>query len=179
MALLDGGMRVLDFDESLTKGERGEIIFKEDYLDVFNIKYEDVSKDPVYQKKGYDFKTNRGAYEVKNTWNGGQNIIIEEATDVLCEPERKGWIYTTEARVIAFIHEATRKMLLLHRSDLFMFHYGLIKDDYPVQLNEPSTRGDAVWQSSFRIVPIKSIEQYTKYYWYEKKARQIELIRRA
>ena len=163
-------MKVTEFSADITKGERGELIFKQDYLDVFNIKYKDVSKEKHCQKKGFDFYTNRGTYEVKNTWNGGRNIIIEESTDILCDPVKKGWIYTTEARVIAFIHEATRKMLLLHRTDLFMFHYGLIKEDFKVKINDVSTnwRGDD-WQSSFRVVPIKAIEKYTKYYHHTKK----------
>lgn len=157
---------MVNFENDIKKGKIGEIIFKEDFLDFLNIKYEDVSMCQSFQLLDTDFLSKIGMYEIKTNYQDNKKIIIEEFTNINEDlaPISKGWFYKSKANLIVFISKKTRVMVFIPFTDSFKKHYDTIKTDFELIKNKVSEYNNRKWQSAFRIIDFDAIKGYYSFY---------------
>ena len=142
---------IRDFKNDIkTKGRPAELIFIQDFLLFFNIKYLDVSQ----QYKGYDFITDLfGKIDIK-PYNDNGYISLE--TWSIFEKTIKGWIDTSTANWFVFISIKTRTMLFL-RNDLKFKQWWLSNKDRFFEREQHSSNNGQIWTSKHRNVPIQEL----------------------
>jgi len=156
---------VVEFKESSNKGNIGEQIFKEDYLDFLNISATKADNEA----HTCDFASLMENYEVKANYKDDAKIVIEEDhnIDESLGQLKKGWIYTSTASTIAFVSVDTRTMIICPMA-LLKQRYNDIKDKYQLFKNQMSNglRGDK-WISTYRRINLSDLRgcfcRYKKY----------------
>ncbi len=159
----------LCFEADIARGNKGERLFVEKFLQYFNIECDNVSQNPIYQRKGYDFITSLGNIEVKTrSGKDVDTLCIEEYSNRNEDlgPIKRGWWYTTEADYIFFVFAERQVMVILKMNDEVRAHYDSIKENYYMYDNDVTQWGKATWQSSFRCVPVTEMREYIA--WYKK-----------
>ncbi|MBC8458746.1 MAG: hypothetical protein H8D67_12205 [Deltaproteobacteria bacterium] len=154
--MIKGTIMLTKFEDDLRRGKVGERIFVEDFLKFLGFKYEDVSDRQSFRIEGADFLLPTGLVDVKANYKDDKKIIIEDWANILTE--KKGWFYTSSAKLFIFISTKTRTMIILPNTGELHHWYESSKDNYELKKNKVSVdrRGNR-WQSAFRIVPIKDI----------------------
>lgn len=155
-----------NFYDDIKKGSIGEKIFKQDFLDFLEIKYENVTGKQQYQVIDTDYLTAVGKYEIKNNYKDNDQIIIEDYTNIneKLGDISLGWIYKTKADLIVFVSQKTRTMVFMPLNERFKKHYSYIRDNTKLIHNKPSFAGTNKWQSAFRIVPFDLLDGYISIY---------------
>lgn len=142
------------WDKSLTKGKIKEQIFKEDFLNYFEIGYIDVSSDKDYQKSGVDFLSQcLNGIDIKS-YNDNNYITLEETSKV--ESNVSGWVYTSKAKFFVFVSIQTRTMIILKNDSYFQQWWIDNKEKYQLKTNETTCSG-SVWRSQYRNIPLKDL----------------------
>jgi len=159
-------MNITHFQDDIKKGHIGEEIFKRDFLQFLNIKYEDVTGRQAFQAIDSDYLSKIGLYEIKTNYKDNKIIIIEEYTNINTDlaPVSYGWFYKTKADMLVFISKETRAMIMIPFTENFKNHYSKIKDKYELIKNHLSESGGQRWQSAFRKLPLESINGFFSYY---------------
>jgi len=159
-------MNTTSFEQDIKYGNLGEDIFKKNFLEFLNIKYENVTGCQQFQIIDTDFIAKIGLYEVKLNYKDNKQLIIEEYTNIneSLAPISKGWFYKTKADLIVFVSKATKIMILLPFTNDFKFHYECISEDFELKRNKISVHNGREWQSAFRIIPFKNLEGYISVY---------------
>jgi hypothetical protein len=155
-----------DFYEDIQKGKIGENIFKEDFLDFLQVKYQDVTNRQAFQIIDSDFLTKIGLYEIKTNYKDNEILIFEDYTNYNKELGKisLGWIYKTKADLVIFISKTTRKMIFLPMTEKFKNHYSFIRKNTNLITNQITIKDNNKWQSAFRKVPFKLLEGYISVY---------------
>uniref|UniRef100_A0A6H2A109 Uncharacterized protein n=2 Tax=viral metagenome TaxID=1070528 RepID=A0A6H2A109_9ZZZZ len=157
---------VTEFKTDISKGKIGEVIFKEDFLDFLNIKYQDVTGCQQFQVIDSDYLSKVGLFEIKNNYKDDKQIIIEEYTN-FNEKYGKikyGWWYKTKADLVIFVSQKTRTMIFMPINEKIKEHYESIKDKHKLILNKPSKNNNNMWQSAFRKIFLDEFKGYFSYY---------------
>lgn len=155
-----------DFFDDIKKGQIGEQIFVEDFLNFLNIKYKDVTGCQSFQVIDSDYLTKIGLYEIKTNYKDNEQLIFEEYTNCnidLCKISL-GWLYKTKADLIIFISKQTRKMIFLPFTDNFKEHYKTIREKTELIKNKITNKYNQQWQSAFRRVPFELLKGYISIY---------------
>lgn len=159
-------MSVTIFQSDIKSGKIGELIFKDDFLDFLNIKYQDVTGCQQYQVTDSDFLSKVGLFEIKSNYKDDKKIIIEEYTNVNEKygKIRQGWWYNSKADLIIFVSKTTRTMIFLPFTDTLKQHYETIKGNYELIRNKVSEDKGNRWQSAFRRIELPYLKGYFSYY---------------
>jgi hypothetical protein len=154
------------FYDDIKKGNIGEEIFKKDFLQFLDIKYEDVTGRQAFQAIDSDYLSKIGLYEIKTNYKDNDIIIIEDYTNAneKLAPLSYGWFYKSKADMLVFISKSTRAMIMIPFTDNFKRHYELIKNDYELAFNKVSEKDGNYWQSAYRKIPLLSISGYYSHY---------------
>lgn len=149
------------WNNSLNKGKIKEQIFKEDFLNYFEIGFIDVSLEKDYQRAGVDIISQcLSGIDVKS-YNDNKYISLEEMSIV--ERNVKGWIYTSKAKFFVFVSIQTRTMLILKNNDSFQKWWNENKSKFKLKTNQ-TTKDNDTWHSQYRNVPLKNLNVS----WYKK-----------
>lgn len=169
----------LSFEHDISRGEVGEVIFKNDYLDFLKIKYDDVTKNKDYQVVGTDFLVmGIGKVEIKSTYKDDKQLIIEEFTDYQPDLgiEKRGWFYTSSASLIAFVSTSSRTIILMPFTDDLKVHYSRISERHKLIMNKPTeSKFGGKWQSAYRRIPLDELKEYVS--WYKKNSTEKQQIK--
>lgn len=151
-----------NFYVDVGRGKLGEQIFVEDFLNLLNISFVDVSGCQKFQVRGTDFMVAIGTYEVKLSYKDDQFIVIEEFSNFNgnLAPIKPGWFYTTQSDMVVFISKESRTMIMVPMTLEFRLHYELIKENYALRANGVTECNGRKWQSSFRRIPLSAISGY-------------------
>jgi hypothetical protein len=154
------------FIADIRKGKVGETIFKEDFLDFLDIKYQDVTGCQQFQVIDSDFLSKIGLFEIKANYKDDKKIVIEEYTNINQSLGRisYGWWYKSKADLIIFVSKTTRTMIFVPFTQAVKDHYKSIKARYELIKNMPSQKDGRHWQSAFRKVPLDDLKGYFSYY---------------
>jgi hypothetical protein len=159
-------MIATNFIADIERGKIGETIFKEDFLEFLNIKYEDVTGCQQFQVIDSDFLSKVGLFEIKANYKDDKKIIVEEYTNVNANLGKIscGWWYKSKADLIIFVSKATRTMIFMPFTQSVKDHYESIKDKYELIKNVPSQKDGRHWQSAFRKICLDDMKGYFSYY---------------
>lgn len=154
------------FFNDVKRGSIGEQIFREDFLDFLGINHIDVSGSQKFQALGVDLKTDLGFFEVKSNYRNNHFLNIEDFSNFNEElgPIKKGWFYTTKAKVLVFVSPDTRAMIIVPFTMQFKCRFESLKHGFQRIPNKISRRGDAAWQSSFILLDLNYFEGFFTYY---------------
>jgi hypothetical protein len=159
-------LNVTVFQSDIKSGKIGELIFREDFLDFLNIKYQDVTGCQQYQVIDSDFLSKVGLFEIKSNYKDDKKIIIEEYTNIneRYGKIRPGWWYKSKADLIIFVSKATRTMIFLPFTDALKQHFEIIKGNYELIKNKVSEDNGNRWQSAFRRIELPDLKGYFSCY---------------
>lgn len=154
------------FDIDIARGKIGEEIFRRDFLDFLNIKYQNVTGRQQFQVIDTDYLTSVGSYEIKTNYKDDKLLIFEEYTNFNEKYGKKslGWVYKTKADLIVFVSKKSRAMIFLPFNDRFKMHYKYIRENTDMIPNRVSRGNGRKWQSCFRKVPFSMLEGYISIY---------------
>lgn len=154
------------------KGKIAERIFKEDFLIPTCIDYKDVTDDNSFRKKGIDFITEKMSFDIKGNYKDNNEIQIEEESSdgIVSGYKKKGWWYTSEAKVFVFVSLKTRTMIFLENNEEAHKRYKDVKYDYVWKINDNSFGKDlGKWRSSFRNIPLSVFDGLYTIHKFERK----------
>jgi len=154
------------FTTDIQKGKIGETIFKEDFLEFLNIKYQDVTGCQQFQVIDSDFLSKVGLFEIKANYKDDKKIIVEEYTNINQDLGKisYGWWYKSKADLIIFVSKTTRTMIFVPFTPAVKSCYESIKERYELIKNIPSQKDGKHWQSAFRKVPLDDLRGYFSCY---------------
>lgn len=159
-------MTATNFIADVQRRKTGETIFKEDFLEFLNIKYQDVTGCQQFQVIDSDFLSKVGLFEIKTNYKDDKKIIIEEYTNFNASLEKvsNGWWYKSKADLIIFVSKTTRTMIFIPFTESVKNHYESIKGKYELIKNKPSENNGRQWQSAFKRINLDDMKSYFSYY---------------
>jgi hypothetical protein len=154
------------FQSDISSGRIGELIFKDDFLDFLNIKYQDVTGCQQYQVIDSDFLSKIGLFEIKSSYKDDKKIVIEEYTNVneCLGKISYGWWHKSRADLIIFVSKTTRTMIFLPFTQALKDHYEAIKFKYELIRNKETQHNGSRWQSAFRKIDLQDLRGYFSCY---------------
>ena len=157
---------MVNFTDGLKSGKIGEDIFKTDFLEFLDIKYQDVTGCQKFQVIDTDFLTKIRTYEIKTNYRDDKRLIIEEYTNIneTFGPISLGWFHKSTADLFCFVSKASRTIVLVPNNEKFRQHYKQICQSYELKRNKVSFNNGNRWQSAFRIIPFEAIQGYFSVY---------------
>ena len=156
---------ITEFTEDIKKGEIGETIFKEDFLEFLGLRYINIAHS--FQVIDGDFLLGSNKkYEIKSNYKDDGQIIIEEYSNYNkgLGSVTPGWFYRSKADIIVFISKNTRTMIFLPFTEEFKQYYKNISSQYELHYNRISYHDGNLWQSAFKKIPLFVLKGFYSVY---------------